>query len=371
MNRTANFLELNRTTKFLYSLPDGGFWSGGIGILTSPVLAFHFAQVWERAKMEEADPFEVNRSRFADCLHSLTQLTGDDHPMTQGRDGSSMKAQDAYFEVISRLLKQWRACDQDPVRWWTSTDNQEEVRLVQRAVASTIFSLRLERSTESIQPKPVWSWMAGESLRTRTTKRESAAALEEMRNNIEGNAPLRVVKSMPLLREKRSLIKAARTMAYLLFSEVLVQRLRVEFCSRCDGAFLLGKKQKYCSEQCAHVDSGLQTKSKTTRKLNRDRVREASKAIAAWLDSRSRRDWRRKAENALTQKSLIHKGTSKSQWLGRCIRAAGSEGSPQRARLAELCTVPGASAEEIEKVSKDLITFYDLIRQAQCRENRK
>lgn len=363
---------MNRTAKFLYSLPDMGIWSGGVGLLTSPVLAFRFAQVWERAKIEEVDPFEMNRSRFAESLLTLTQLTGDHHPLTQGRGGSSMKAQDAYLEVISRLLKQWRACDQDPVRWWTTTDNQEEVRQVQRAVASTIFSLRVERSTEDIQPKPPWGWMAGESIwPTRISKRETDAALEEWENAIKPNAPLRVVKSMPLLRENRSLIKAARTMAYLLFSEVLVQRVRVEFCSRCDAAFLLGKKQKYCSKQCAHIDSGLQTKSKKTQKLNRDRVREASKAITAWLDSQSRRDWRRRVENALTKRSLILSETNKSQWLGRCIRAAGSEDSPQRARLIELCTGPGDQAKEIEKVSKDLITFYALIRQAQCRENRK
>ena len=253
-----------------------------------------------------------------------------------------------------------------------TADNQEEVRLVQSAVASTVFSLRLERSVGDIQPMPPWRRMTGESyLPEKRSKRKAAAALEAWKTAMERNDPLRVVKSMPLLREKVSLSEAARTMAYLLFSEVLVQGVRVQFCSRCDAAFLPGKKEKYCSPQCAHVDSGLETKSKMTRKMNRDRVREASIAITRCLNNKSR-DWRLEVENELAKKSLIVGGKKKSQWLGRCIRAAaGPEESLRRTRLAELCTTSGASEREIEKVSKDLITFYALIRQAQGRESRK
>lgn len=364
--------EVNRTAKFLDSFPDGGLWEIGVGILQSPLLAFRFAQVWERANMEGEALFEMGRLNFADSLHRLTQLTGDDHPMNQGPNGSSMKALDSYLEVVSRLLKRWRACDQDPVRWCTTTENQEELHLVQSALASTVFSLQLGRSREGAQATPPWSSMTGESMWSKKLSiRQKVAAFEAHKKAMNMLAPKRVVKSMPLLRERVSLIEAARTMAYLLFSEVLVQGIRVRFCTRCDAAFLPGKKQKYCSTQCAHVDSGSKTKIKQTRKLNRDRVRVTSQEITAWINSNSKRDWRLRVENALAKKNLTLSVKGKSQWLGRCIRAAGSEGGPQRARLTELCTGPGASEEETEKVSKDLITFYALIRQAQRRENRK
>ncbi len=364
--------EMNRTAKFLYSFPDGGIWEIAVGILQSPVLAFRFAQIWERANMEGEAPFDMARLIFAGSVHCVTQLTGDDHPTNQGPNGPSMKALDTYLEVVSRLLKRWRACDQDPVRWCTTTENQEELRLVQSAVASTVFSLKLARSHEGEQATPPWSLMTGESMWSKKlSKRQTEAAFEAHEKAMNTPGPWRLVKSMPLLRERVSLIEAARTMAYLLFSEVLVQGITVRFCMRCDAAFLPGKKQKYCSPQCAHIDSGSKTKIKQTRKRNQDRVRVTSQAITAWINSNSKRDWRLRAENALAKKNLTLSVKGKSQWLGRCIRAAGSEDGPQRARLTQLCAGPGAREEETEKASKDLIAFYALIRQAQCRENSK
>jgi hypothetical protein len=385
---------MNRTAIYFEGLPYGGALEIGLGILSSPVLAFRFAQVWERAKSERIDPFDkMSRRRFAWWLLFLTRIEGIQDPPALIEEASSLKALDIYLETVFHLLKQWRACDQDPVRWWKETTHVEDVRRVQKAVASTSFVLECVRGYRGAQPKPLWASMAGELIPAPAVlmaakpmkKRE-----REQYENIYGpawdqepNAPLRVVKSKPFMRAgpftqaEQALGAAARKMAYLLFSEVLVQGLRVQFCLRrsCGAAFLYGKKQKYCSKQCGHIDSGLQSKKAALIDRNRIRVREASKAIAAWMDSGAKGDWRGSVEKALLKKyingiSLIS-GTSKSHWLGRCIRTAGSpQDSPQRARLVELCTGPKPSEENLKKISKDLNAFYASIRQAQDRTRR-
>jgi len=174
-------------------------------------------------------------------------------------------------------------------------------------------------------------------------------------------------------KQENSLLEMARTAAYVLFSDVLVENQKFQFCSCCDAVFLPGKKQKYCSKQCGHVDSGLKSKKKKQLTDNSDRLRVASNAITEWINlRRPRRDWRSYVENALTENGLFVDQPRKSQWLGRCIRAACTEDeSPRRARIARLCTGPGASKAETREVLKNLAAFYALIRQAQSREKRK
>jgi hypothetical protein len=176
-------------------------------------------------------------------------------------------------------------------------------------------------------------------------------------------------------KQENSLLEMARTAAYVLFSDVLVENQKFQFCSCCDAVFLPGKKQKYCSKQCGHIDSGLKHKKKKQLEDNSDRLRVASHAITEWINlRRSREDWRSYVENALTKNDLFFaaQSKSKSQWLGRCIRAACTEdNSPERARIARLCTGPGASKAETRVVLKNLDTFYAQIRVAQSRKNRK
>jgi hypothetical protein len=149
----------------------------------------------------------------------------------------------------------------------------------------------------------------------------------------------------------------------LLFSEALVENQKIQYCSRCDTAFMPGKMKKYCSKKCGHIDSALKSKKKKQSEDNSDRLRVASHAIGIWINRRSRRDWRSYVENVLTENGLFFGQPRKSQWLGRCIRAAFTEdNSPQRARLAELCTGPGASKAKSKEVLKDLANFYALIR---------
>jgi len=253
------------------------------------------------------------------------------------------------------------------------------------------------RGYRGAQPKPPWASMAGEMIPApavlMAAKPMKKRELEQYENiygpvwDQEPNASLRIVKSRPFMRAgpfmqaQQALGAAARQMAYLLFSEVLVQGLSVQFCLRCGAAFLFGKKQKYCSKQCGHIDSGKQSKSRTEPRKNRDRVRVASQAIVGWIDRGGRRDWRGSVEKKLSETKvksnkegtkdeyLIYPSSNKSQWLGRCIRAAGSsDDSPQRARLVGLCAGPGSSEEERKKVLKDLLTFYTLIQKAQSRE---
>jgi hypothetical protein len=347
-------IEMNRTSIFIRRFPKRIFETR-YGILGSPVSAFHFAQLWESAKAEGVELFDKSfrkdiarplaRLAWARQLQflseeksSLKALLDRDRVLEAWvEEESSLKALDSYLEVLSLLLKQWRACNQDPVRWWKAADNQEQVVLVSRAVASISHGLLLTGD-----PKPS------------------------------------ITMTMAFGKEQeKSLLKMARTAAYVLFSDVLVENQKFQFCSRCEAVFLPCKKQKYCSKQCGHIDSGLQSKRATLIKLNRDRVREASKAVAAWIDRGAKRDWRGSVEKALFKKrdkkgkGLINGVSRKSQWLGRCIRAAGSpDDSPQRARLVELCTGPGLSEEERKKVSKDLNAFYALIQQAQSRERR-
>lgn len=367
MNRTAIFIA-----KFFDNFPNRGVEEITYGILSSPVLAFRFAQVWERAKTERIHPFdEKSRRQFVKglLLQATESLSFEQLDLIE--EESSLKALDCYLGTVSRLLKQWRACDQDPVRWWKEKGNVKHMRMVRRAVAATGFTLRCEKDAWSTRPKPPWASIRDESFVKPTWASENSSRFFTRFRN----APFEVVKSAPFLREALPPIEAARTVAYLLFGEVLVRKLIVEFCGHCDLAFLPGKRTKYCSKQCGHTDSGRQSKSKTQAAKNQKRVRVASEAIAAWIGSLSKKDWRLKAENALFKeedikgKPLISNGAGKSQWLGRCIRAAGSpDDSPKRARLAELCTGPGPSEEERKKVSKDLNAFYALIRQAQDRE---
>ena len=293
----------------------------------------------------------------------------------------SPKALDCYMETISRLLKQWRACDQDPVIWWKRTSNAEQVRMVRNAVESVRFTLRCERSIWSARwHRPPWASIEGESFGKPPWASADSEPLVHSMARVR-NSSYTVVKTEAFLRGRLSSIEAARTAACLLFSEVLVRGLRFEFCGCCDLAFLPGKKQKYCSRQCGHIDSGKQSKSRTEPRKNRDRVRVASQEIIAWIDKGGKQGWRGSAEKKLSDTKvrsnkkgtkdeyLIAPSSKKSQWMGRCIRAASSpDDSPKRARLTDLCTGPGLSEEERKKVLKDLNAFYALILQAESRE---
>lgn len=273
---------MNRTSRYLDSFPNRGAEEIEFGILSSPVFAFRFAQVWERAKEEGVDLFdEESRRAFVKGLWQTTEsmsldLLGDLHKK------SSLKALDRYLETISRLLKQWRACDQDPVIWWKRTSNAEQVRMVRNAVESVRFTLRCRRSIWSTH-RPPWASIEGASFVKPPWASAGSELLLHSMPRVR-NSPYKVVKTEAFLRGRPSSIKAARTAACLLFSEVLVRGLRFEFCRRCELAFLPGKKQKYCSKQCGHIDSGKQSKSRTEPRNNRDRVRVASQGIVAWID---------------------------------------------------------------------------------------
>lgn len=372
---------MDRTARYLFSFPNRGAEEIEFGILSSPVLAFRFAQVWERAKEEGVDLFdEESRRSFLRGLWQTSESISFDR-LGDFHKKSAPKALDRYLETISRLLKQWRACDQDPVIWWKRTSNAEQVRMVRNAVKSVRFTMRCERRIWSERwHRPPWASIEGESFVKPPWASAGSELLLHSTSRVR-NSPYKVVKTEAFLRGGISSIEAARTAAYLLFSEVLVRGLRFEFCGRCDLAFLPGKKQKYCSKQCGHIDSGKQSKSRTEPRKNMDRVRVASQAIVAWVDRGGRRDWRGSVEKKLSvtkvksnkkgtkDEYLIAPSSNKSQWLGRCIRAASSpDDSPKRVRLTELCTGPGPSEEERKKVLKDLNAFYALIRQAQDRE---
>lgn len=347
-------IDMNRTAIFIKRFPRRAI-EMRYGILGSPAWAFRFAQLWECGQGEGVEFFDKSfRKDIARPLARLARARQLQFPSTEKSslkswreresaleawvdEESSLKALDSYLEVISVLLKQWRTCNQDPVRWWKAAENQEQVAHVSRAVASISYGLLLVE-----RPKPS------------------------------------ITMTTAFGREQEdSLLEMARTAAYVLFSDVLVENQKFQFCSRCDAVFLPGKKQKYCSKQCGHIHSGLQSKKATQIARNRNRVREASKALAAWIERGRKRDWRGSVEEALLKtktrkgESLIVAVTGKSQWLGRCIRAAGSPNdSPQRARLVELCTGPEPSEENRKQISKDLNAFYALIRQAQSRERR-
>jgi hypothetical protein len=342
---------MDRTdTSFLESLPHKGIFLG-MEILLDPVDAFRSAQVWEISKSKGVECFGWRvRFTFATKLFIGTSLgtAHDPRPKSEGMsalDMSSrtiihvpepsyecMSALDTYLGVFSRLLQQWRAAGQDPLRWWTDKDNQDDVRRVQNAHINTGTSLGI-----GLRKQPVDGWRLGR----------------------------KVVKSTPLLRHQRSLRHAASTAAYRLFGEALVRELKLSFCVRCDAVFACGKKTKFCSTRCAHSDSSLQSKNNRTRKKNRERVQKAIKTLSLWLQ-RPAGDWRYEVEKELIASRLKDNGLRKSQWLGRCIRASQSpESSPERLRLIEVSTDRGAPEGKTRKVAKDYAFLFALMLKAE------
>ena len=294
---------------------------------------------------------------------NLTLLGGAPRPPVRRRRAESRKALDSYLPVILRLMTQWRACGQDPVRWWTAAKHQEDVRQLQKALNSTSFSLQLRPGSPNQQRRPPWSLMAGASR---------SSDEEVMYENFYSrrNAPVRLLKSSPFIRGMRSLPDIARTAAYLLFSEVLIRGIRFSFCARCGAAFYPGKKQKYCGPRCSHPAPGAISKEKSTRRDNLRRLNVASSALSNWIGN-PLGQWRDHVENELLKKSLKAR-VNKSQWLGRCIRAAGlPRNSPKRLRLAELCTQREASDSESKAVTKLVSDLCVLIRKAQAIQKKR
>lgn len=348
---------------FLEDLPDMGIMLS-LEILLQPVSAFRSAQVWESSNRDGLECFHKHfRLLFANNLFGMTSLSTAHDPRINGPNAQSLRALDSYLGVFARLLTQWRVAGQDPLRWWTDKDNQEDVRRLQNAQINTSTELCLGYGSRNQTMMP--PWMVEEPRPNRRARRsELIAAMEKVGARLEA----RVLRGIPLLRHQRSLRHAASTAAYRLFAEVLVRELKVSFCVRCDAIFACGKKTKFCSTRCAHSDSGLQSKNNRTRKQNRERVSEASKTLSRWIQ-RPHKHWRDKVESALFARQLKENPLRKSQWLGRCIRASESpKDSPLRVRLIELCTERGAPEGESRKVSEDFASLFPLIQQAETLE---
>jgi hypothetical protein len=133
---------------------------------------------------------------------------------------------------------------------------------------------------------------------------------------------------------QRTWSQAAQTSAYALFGDFLGgEPNQIIFCRRCDRPFQRSRKTIYCSLECGHAGSSIDSRHDATARRRRRGLRQATKTLNEWLKNphRTGSDWRSAAERAFGLRSIDGRY---SRLMSEFIRASRTpSGSDEREKL--------------------------------------
>lgn len=306
-------------------------------------LAFRSAQAWEAGTAKYGEWAPSGGPEKLAALMSLmayAPANGQVAPFSNDPE-TCLKAWNAFYCMLWKLLCSWRTAEQDPWRWWSDPHNSA-LRIGAHAARARIVP--------SILPV-----------------------------NADGKVAMGAFALFVSAPE--SLVEFAEILAYITFSQVLVNQEQFAFCGFCDAIFrATARRDKYHSPICASRHTSNCTKIKRAVRRNYRRILVVCSCLRNYrrMLSSSCLPFRRRSPavlssrqavtNALCNRDLIDVALyrTKSTWYDRCIFAAKAGlGSSERAKLLSQvvsrikCILEPAEYERVtRRVSKMLEELY-------------
>jgi hypothetical protein len=306
-------------------------------------LAFRSAQAWEAstAKCGEWAP-TGGPEKLAALMSQMAYAPANDQVAPFSNDPETcLKAWNAFYCTLWKLLCSWRSAEQDPWRWWSDPHN--------RALRIGVHEARA-RIVTSILPV-----------------------------NADGKGAIRSFALFVSAPE--SLVEFAEILAYITFSQVLLNQERFAFCGFCDAIFrATARRDTYHATICASKDTSNRSKIKRAVRRNYRRILVVCSCLRNYRRKLSSSCFpyrrhspavlssRQAVTNALCNRDLIDVALyqAKSKWYDRCIFAAKAGfGSSERAKLMNQivnriqCILEPAEYERVtRRVSQMLEELY-------------
>jgi hypothetical protein len=321
-------------------------------ILQSSVKALRAAQICVLGIAKGVDRFSLEyREHFMKHLEVLVPPDCAKRWLRSGRV-TRLRALDAFLGQSAALFQSWRAAGHCTSRW--RQENPRDVYRMQRA-QSRVRYIRVKDSRFEVSERLSMPWEPVSSAHP--------AQIEPERDELFDNAHVGNV----YLADQEGIREAARSAGYLVFRQLLLRKIKVDYCAWCGGIFEVKKKVRYCCPGCTSVGSSTEKKAEDRRQSQLRRIDKMTEVLEDWFgrpELRRNIGWREHLEKELLENKLSDaRPPRRSQIVGQWVNAVRVPDELSRL-IAQLRTQDQGSAESRVQILYTLPKLVSLLRRA-------